>query len=249
MRTEVNRGRSQRTEPRMHPKVAKVILFLPNAIQESPCVSTNTGICDFSLVFGGSGRSAGAAGRRNVILSEHDPKVRIDLPKTVQYVGADRWVLYGIADCELHAFVGSDSQKNVHRLYWVQSEGYLPSKPDLHHTYDSPRHVTIGDRDFYVDTWVRSRGKKITPSSDREHIERLIQTRGYKMPAGMMYVRLVHLFDSAKRSELMIIYGEDLLPTDYTAADLEKGGRAYAQWPAIENGLIEQAVAKIKISE
>jgi len=29
-------------------------------------------------------------------------------------------VLYGMADCELHAFVEADSQKNVERLYWIQ---------------------------------------------------------------------------------------------------------------------------------
>ena len=40
----------------------------------------------------------------NVIISERDPKVRIELPKSVSYVGADRWDLSDIADCELHAF-------------------------------------------------------------------------------------------------------------------------------------------------
>ena len=42
------------------------------------------------------------------------------------------------------------------------------------------------------------------------HIRKLIASRGYKMPANAMYVRLVHLLDEAKRKELMIIYGEDL---------------------------------------
>jgi hypothetical protein len=46
----------------------------------------------------------------NVIISERDPKVRIELPKSVHYVGADRWVLYDVADCELHAFVDGDDQ-------------------------------------------------------------------------------------------------------------------------------------------
>ena len=41
----------------------------------------------------------------NMIISMHDPKVLIRLPESVHYVGADRWVLYGIADCELHAFL------------------------------------------------------------------------------------------------------------------------------------------------
>lgn len=46
----------------------------------------------------------------NVITSERDPQVRIGLPKAAHYVGADRWVLYGIADCELHAFVEADGR-------------------------------------------------------------------------------------------------------------------------------------------
>jgi hypothetical protein len=183
----------------------------------------------------------------NVIISERDPKVRIELPKSVQYVSADRWVLYDIADCELHAFVEADNQQNVQRLYWIQFEGYLPSKPKLKHQYDSPRHTTIGGLDFYVDTSLKLTKEKITPGSDEEHIQALIRAKGFKMPAGMMYVRLVHLLDEQKRKELMIIYGEDLAPTGFTAADLKKGGKAYDQWPAIEKGLVERAKQKITI--
>jgi hypothetical protein len=182
----------------------------------------------------------------NVIISGRDPKVRIELPKSVQYVGADRWVLLGIADCELHAFVEADAQKNVERLYWVQFEAYLPSKPKLHHRYDSPRHATIGGLDFYVDTWTCTNDKKPAAGSDVEHIKALIRAKRYKMPAGMMYVRLVHLLDEQKRKELMIIYGEDLAPTEFTAVNLKKGGKAHDQWPVIENGLVERAEKKIK---
>ena len=175
-------------------------------------------------------------------------KSRIRLPESVQYVGADRWVLYDIADCELHAFVEADPQKNVERLYWVQFEGYLPTKPELAHQYDSPRHVQIGGLDFFVDTWVKSNDAKQKPGSDGEHIRALIRAKGYKLPTGMMCVRLVHLLDEQKRKELMIIYGEDVATTDYTAADLDKGGKAHNdRWPTIEKGLIER-VAKISIN-
>jgi hypothetical protein len=183
----------------------------------------------------------------NVIISERDPKARIELPKSVRYVGADRWNLYDIADCELHAFVEADAQKNVQRLYWAQFEGYLPTKPDLHHQYDSPRHATIGGLDFYVDTWIREKNEKTTPGSDLEHIEALICAKGYKMPADMMIVRLVHLLDEQKRKELMIIYAEDFAPTGFTAADLKKGGKAYDQWPDIEKNLVEIAKKKVSI--
>ena len=183
----------------------------------------------------------------NVITSERDPKVRIELPKSVQYVGADRFVLLEIADCELHAFVEVDAQKKVPRLYWVQFEDYLPSLPELKHQYDSPRHTTIGGLDFYVDTWIRAKGDKVTPGSDLEHIEALIRGKGYKLPAGMMSVRLVHLLDEHKRKELMIIYAEDLAPTGLTAADLKKSGKAFDRWPELEKSLIKRAEEKIKV--
>jgi hypothetical protein len=185
----------------------------------------------------------------NVITSQRDPNVRIQLPKSGQYVGADRWVLYGIADCELHAFVDADGQKNVQHLYWVQFESYLPTKPELRHKYDSPQHATIDSMDFYVDTWVRVNNAETQPGSDREHIEALIRAKGYKMPLGMMYVRLVHLLDEQKRKELMIIYGEDVASTGLTAADLGEGGKAYDRWPIILKGLVERAEKKIELEE
>jgi hypothetical protein len=185
----------------------------------------------------------------NVMISAHDPKVQIQLPTSVQYVGADRWVLYGIADCELHAFVEADPKNNVQRLYWVQFEGYIPSRPELKYQYDSPRHTTIGGMDFYVDTWVRAKNEEIRTGSDREHIEAMIRAKGFQIPDGMMYVRLVHLLDEHKRRELMIVYGEDLAPTGFAAADLRKGGKAYDQWPTIERELAERAEKKITLKE
>ena len=209
-------------------------------------------IAILALACGSLAAQNGAPERKvegNVLTSGHDPRVRIELPKSVQYVGADRWVLYGMADCELHAFVDADARKNVQRLYWVQFEAYIPGRPELHHTYDSPRHTTIGVMDFYVDTWVRPKGAPKESGSDREHIEALIRAKGYTMPAGMMYLRLVHLLDQAKRKELMIIYGEDLVPTGLTATDLQERGKAYDRWPAIEKGLIERAQQKIVVEQ
>ena len=185
----------------------------------------------------------------NVITSERDPEVRIHLPNSAQYVGADRWVLYGMADCELHAFVDADPQKNVQRLYWVQFEGYLPTRPELKHKYDSPRHANIGSMDFYVDTWVRTKDAEMRPGSDVEHIVALIRARGYHMPDGMMYVRLVHLLDEQKRKELMIIYGEDVAQSGLTAAELQQGGKAHGRWPAIEKGLLERAEKSLAIEQ
>ena len=185
----------------------------------------------------------------NTITSKRDPKIQIQLPGSVQYVGADRWELYDVADCELHAFVEADANKNVQRLYWIQFEGYLPTRPALKYTYDSPQHGTIGGLDFYVDTWVRSMDAATRPGSDREHIQKLIGLKGYTMPAGMMYVRLVHLLDEQKRRELMIVYGEDLAATGLTAAELSAGGSAFSRWPGIAQALLERAKQRIVLEQ
>jgi hypothetical protein len=182
----------------------------------------------------------------NVVTSERSPAVRIELPKSAHYVGADRWVLYGIADCELHVWVEADAQRNVRRLYWVQFEGYLPSRPDLHHTYDSPKHATMNGMDFYVDTWARKKDAATDSGSDREHIEALVRAQGYRMPE-MMYVRLVHLLDNEKRKELMIIYGEDLAPSGFTAVELSEGGKAHDREPGIADATLERAKRNIVI--
>ena len=184
----------------------------------------------------------------STVVSERHPAVRIGLPKSAQYLGADRFVLYEIAGCELHVFVEADGQKTIERLYWVQFESYLPSRPELHHTYDSPRHASIGGLDFFVDTWTAAKDSKTTPGSDLEHVKSLVQAKGYRMPAEMMVVRLVHLMDE-KRKELMIIHAENLASTGYTAAELKKDGTAHDQWPAIEEKLIERADEKIKIHQ
>jgi hypothetical protein len=190
----------------------------------------------------------------NVITSARDPAVRVHLPNSAQYVGADRWVLYGMADCELHAFVEVEPQttgspKTVRHLYWVQFEAYLPTRPELKHTYDSPRHANLGGMDFYVDTWLRRKDAEMQPDSDREHIETLIRAKGYHMPDGMIYVRLVHLLDEQKRKELMIIYGEDVAQNGFTAAELEEGGKAHDRWPTVAEGLIERAEKRVEIEQ
>ena len=183
------------------------------------------------------------------ITSATNPAATIELLNSPAYVGADRWILYGIADCELHAFVQADAQKKVQRLYWVQFESYLPAKPELHHTYDSPRHTQISGLDFYLDTWIEPTSDHIKPDSDTEHIHNILQTHGYKLPSGMMSVRLVHLLDQQKRKELMFIYSEDVASTGLTVSELRSGGPAHDQWPKIEKGLIERAEKSITIHQ
>jgi hypothetical protein len=177
----------------------------------------------------------------NVVVSTHDPAVQVRVPASTAYVGADRWLLKEHADdIELHCFVNADRDRRVRQIYWVQFEAYLSSRPELQHHYTSRRHATLGGWDFYLDTWVASADSPEGPDSDGAHLNTLLHSAGYRLPASMMTVRLVHLMADS-RKELMLIYSEDLAATGFTAADFGKVGKAHAQWPAIEARLIDRA--------
>jgi hypothetical protein len=177
----------------------------------------------------------------NLITSEHDPKVRIELPQSVRYVGADRWVLYSIADWELHVFVEANAQKDVQRLYWIQFEGYVPTRPELRHNYPMTKTDKLGGMLFDVRARFGLSSETPKPGSDLEHVRSLLRVNGYNLPEAMMNVHFVHLLDDQKRKELMTIYAEDLKPTGFTVNDSIPGGKDSGQWPSIETSLIQRA--------
>jgi hypothetical protein len=187
----------------------------------------------------------------NTVVSRQDPSLAIKLPSSFHYVGTDRFFLSkpelgNTEQCELFAFADSADGHHVRRYIWVQFEGYLPGHPELHMTYDSPRHANIGGLDFYEDEGVAYGTKTPKPGSDTERFYSLLASRGYQR-SDLRWVRLVHLLDASKRQELMIIYAESLAGTGYTAAQLDKGGAEYSKWPAMDEDLRRRAEQSIKI--
>lgn len=184
----------------------------------------------------------------NTITSARSPGIGIELPKEARYLGAERWDLYGVADCELHVWVEADRERVVKRLYWVQFEAFLPGKPEARYKYPFTRTEEIGG--FTFDVRARFGGKEDTakPESDAGHVRGMVKAAGYQLPQDTMNVRLVHLPDEQKRTELMIIYLEDLQMAGVKAEDLMPGGKAEPRWPALEKRLIERAKSKIRVS-
>jgi hypothetical protein len=186
----------------------------------------------------------------HTVVSRRDPAVNIELVDSVRYVGTDSFTFskpgLGAFDAaELFAFADAGKDGHTRKYIWVQFEGYLPGHPDLHFTYDSPKHVTIGGLDFYEDIGVAS-PKPLEPGTDTEHFYSLLAAHGYQRN-DLMWVRLVHLLDATKRKELMIIYAESLAPTGYTARQLDQGGPDHARWPAMAAALSQRAIQGIRI--
>lgn len=181
------------------------------------------------------------------VTSTQDPAVRVTLPKEARYVGADRWVLYDVADCEIHLFVEADVEKNVKRFYWIQFEGYIPSKPDLKYKPYDKRIESIGGLDFYVRARFGPSVETPRPNSDSERVVRLLRDNGYKLPPHLMNARFIHYLDQTMRKELMIIFSEDLATTGHTSEQLMDGNAPIAAWTPIAEALIQRAKAAITL--
>jgi hypothetical protein len=183
------------------------------------------------------------------LTSTHLPAVRIKFDKAFKYVGSQSFVLYDIANAEQHFFVDADKQGRIKRMYWIQFEGYLPNNT---HSYDykSSKTVDIGGLKFIGDVQARNiSGNQGRADSDGNRGRAFLEAKGYRMASDeVLWQRLVHLVDEAKRNELMIIYLEDLSGMRLTAADLAKGGAAAARWDDVSKGLLDRAIKGMKIS-
>ena len=190
------------------------------------------------------------------LTSDETPRVRIRFGKEFKYAGGQSFVLYDVANAEQHFFVDADARGRVRRLYWVQFEGYLPSNT---HTYDynSPGKVNIGGLDFFADSQARKipapdpalASQPANKVSDGDHARALLAAKGYSLASNeALWQRLVHMTDASNRSELMIIYLEDLEGMGLTAADLNEGGKAAGRWAAISKELLERAKKGMTIS-
>jgi len=179
------------------------------------------------------------------IISRDTPAIRIRFPPAFRHVGGDRFVLYGMADAELHLFVDAGPDGRVRRMYWVQFEGYLPDNAYQHRYHDPV--VAISGLEFFSRASVGSAAKKPRTGSDSERARRLLQAHGYALPPSYVSERLVHLTDASKRNELMIIYAEDAAPLGISAADVKEDGTTRTGWQKLSAELLRRARASFEI--
>jgi hypothetical protein len=179
--------------------------------------------------------------------------VAVRVPKSAIYVGSERFTLYDVADAEVHVFVEADANRQLRRLWWVQFESYLPSKPELAYNYaEGNRKVELKG----TATWLRSgpvsTSGHMRPGSDREHVMGILKRANITIPAEAMNVRLVQMLDDPAgtgkgRRELMIIYSEDLALTGKSLADLTTEGKPNATWQPLEEALVKRATESVTI--
>ena len=184
-----------------------------------------------------------------VLTSNGMPSVRMKFDKAFKYVGTQSFILYDVANAEQHFFVEADQTGHIKRMYWVQFEGYLASNNNTY-KYPVTKSVNIAGLDFIADAYARNlKANPGRPDSDANRARAFLKSKGYVLASDeVISQRLVHMVDERKRSELMIIYLEDLSAMGLTAADVGEGGKAFTQWNQISTQLLERALKNMQMS-
>jgi len=169
--------------------------------------------------------------RGQVLSSTAQPAVRVRFDRAFKYVGTQRFVLYERARAEQFYFVDADKGGRIRRLYIVQFEGYLPNM-DGQYDYSQLKTIEIGGESYRADAQIVPSVEavlKANAESDAARAVAFLRGKGYEAGESVMFQRFVRVLDEAKRHEFIIIYVEDLSGTGLRAADLDEGGRAFAQ--------------------
>ena len=187
----------------------------------------------------------------NTLYSDHDPPVRMVFDERFEYIGGQKFILYGTADVEQHFIVEEHPDGTLKSFVWIQFEGFLP---DNDYTYDysgSPLRLQIGAFVFFTDTEPGASHRFLRlgwPGNDGYLARKYAADKGYTMPDNFAYARLVHIPDDASRKELLIIYMEDLAPSGWTGETLRESGEHEGRWPEVEAAHLDRIKRVMSLS-
>ena len=184
------------------------------------------------------------------LISRAAPPIRIKFGKEFDYVGTQSFVLYESAQVEQHFFVDADDGR-IRGAFMVQFEGYLPTNTHTY-SYQIKDTVKLGGLDFMYDTQVVNvpNFRKQYPDSDAGRAAAFLEGKGYRLEGmDLVFQRYIRLVDESRRSELLVIYYENLKDTGLTAADLSEGGRAAADRERVFRAVQQRALKGFKVSK
>lgn len=183
----------------------------------------------------------------NVLISDEMPTVRIQVQPSLHYAGGLSFILYDCALAEQHLFIAADTHKRVERLLWFQFEGYLEGNK-FTYEYQATDALRLGAYDFIHDGNVTNIDDDLRENSETDagHLVRFLKKQGYTLEGDTIFKRLVWL-DEKKRSELMVIYSEDLQPMGYKVSDVLKADPAEGMLSTLMQGVHERALASFTV--
>ena len=135
----------------------------------------------------------------NSIQSQFDPAATVSFSDEYEYIGGQKFVLYGVADTEQYFFVEKTPEGRLKSVYWVQFEAYLEDNDYSYDYSDSSGSTNIGGYNFVVDQelFVSNPDAKRRKGTDGAAYRQFVTDKGFDLPKDAYYARLVHITDEA----------------------------------------------------
>ena len=206
----------------MHPSKRQMLSSRNTKLVAAICLALGVA----TLAYGSDGADTSAVRhiKDGTIFSDALPKVRLDIPRDVRFIGAQRVNLNGKAEAEQYVFARSGRNKIVDRFYLIQFEYFFQTN-NLTYNYATMQTAQVGDFQFNHDVKsFSSLGDLLQKDqgSDGQAMERLLESKQLVLPRNAVLVRMFYLPSADHRTELMIVYGE-ALPQN-TNVPLREGG-------------------------
>lgn len=171
------------------------------------------------------------------------PRVSVSVDPSLGYLGRLEFDVGGRARAEQHLF-GEIVEGKLGRALIVHFEHFFP---DNGHSFEYPRlrMTRLGRHEFLHQTWP-------LPDWDLFHLPEMVaflERRGLQAGTDWIVSRYVRVVSDDRKHEFIIFYLEPGSSLSVPVADLRPGGRARAEWAAIERGLIERAATAFRVTD
>jgi hypothetical protein len=180
--------------------------------------------------------------------------IQVRFPRQAKRVGQANWILFNAANAQIHVFVEANRKREIQRMYMVQFESLLDSNKDYSYPIPNQPVVKLGQKDFFIRANAGKRTDPVQPGSEFEQVVRMLGEKGYTLPPETGSVRLLHYPNQARRSEVIILYWEDLraFPDLYDGnfeSLIDRSARAYsAKWTPLGEALKKRALERIQVT-
>lgn len=179
------------------------------------------------------------------------PEIAIEVDDALRYLGEMRFTLIDVSRVELFLFAESVEQV-VQRLFVVQFESYLPDN-NFTYQYDPMEKVRLGEHNYLTDSSALKfdRVLRRRPEGDIAHWLHWLKRQGYDYTRfnDMIYQRFVRILDKFARSEMLMLYFENLSLYNLTADDLLKDGIGATRLPELRAALYQHFSQSIKVTQ
>ena len=176
-----------------------------------------------------------------------DPELTVQIVAPLDFVGRLKFDIAGLADVDTFLFADVSSGIYTCRL----AIHFESQRPDRDFTYNFPEEPTValGDHEYYYDAFFGPQAKMVeeNPNADFSKVELFLRSKGLTGWKEAMWHRFMRTLDSSRRSELLILYHEDLGAAGVTVADLGADGPKAHLWPELSAALKERALGSFQI--